>query len=76
MAKQQKDNSEGDTCYLENICVDNPKRTLSKLNLISMHRVLSTSAIFVCYGSKPDSHFALNLREFGVARPEELEVNQ
>ena len=31
---------------------------------------------FVCYGSKPGSHFARNLREFGVARSEELEVNQ
>ena len=31
---------------------------------------------FVCYGSKPGSHFALNLREFGVAGSEELEVNQ
>ena len=31
---------------------------------------------FVCYGSKPGSHFARNLHEFGVARSEELEVNQ
>ena len=31
---------------------------------------------FVCYGSKPGSHFARNLREIGVARSEELEVNQ
>ena len=34
---------------------------------------------FVCYGSKPETHFvdfARDLREFGVARPEELEVNQ
>ena len=31
---------------------------------------------FVCYGNKPGRHFARNLREFGVARLEELEVNQ
>ena len=31
---------------------------------------------FDCYGSKPESHFARNLREFSVARSEELEVNQ
>ena len=31
---------------------------------------------FVCYGSKPESHFACNLREFGVARSAKLEVNQ
>ena len=31
---------------------------------------------FVCCGSKPGSHFARNFREFGVARSEELEVNQ
>ena len=31
---------------------------------------------FVYYGSKPGGHFARNLREFGVARSEELEVNQ
>ena len=31
---------------------------------------------FVCYGSEPGSHFARNLREFGVARSEEQEVNQ
>ena len=31
---------------------------------------------FVCYGSKRGSHFACNLGEFGVARSEELEVNQ
>ena len=30
----------------------------------------------VWYGSKPGSNFARNLREFGVARSEELEVNQ
>ena len=30
---------------------------------------------FVCYGSKPGSHFDCNFREFGVARSEELEVN-
>ena len=28
------------------------------------------------YGSKPGRHFARNLREFGVARSEELKVNQ
>ena len=32
-------------------------------------------SLFV-YGSKPGRHFARNLREFGVARSEELEVNQ
>ena len=31
---------------------------------------------FLCYGSKPGRHFARNLREFAVARSEELEVNQ
>ena len=31
---------------------------------------------FVFYGSKPGSQFARNLREFGVARSEELGVNQ
>ena len=31
---------------------------------------------FVCYGSKAGNHFARNLREFGVARSEELEVSQ
>ena len=31
---------------------------------------------FVCYGIKPGSHFARNLRTFGVACSEELEVNQ
>ena len=30
---------------------------------------------FVCYGSKPGRHFVHNLREFGVACLEELEVN-
>ena len=28
------------------------------------------------YGSKPRNHFARNLREFVVARSQELEVNQ
>ena len=32
-------------------------------------------SLFV-YGSKQGSHFARNLREFGVARLEKLEVNQ
>ena len=32
-------------------------------------------SLFV-YGSKPGRHFARNLREFGVARSEVLEVNQ
>ena len=32
---------------------------------------------FVCYSTKPGSRFArINLREFGVARSEEPEVNQ
>ena len=31
---------------------------------------------FVCYGSKPGSHLACNLGKFGIARSEELEVNQ
>ena len=31
---------------------------------------------FVCCGNKPKSHFALKLSKFGVARSEELEVNQ
>ena len=31
---------------------------------------------FVCYGSKLGNHFAHNLREFGVACSEKLEVNQ
>ena len=33
MEKQQEDNSEGDICYLENICgAGQTKRTLSKMN--------------------------------------------
>ena len=31
---------------------------------------------FFFYGSKPGDHFARNLREFGVARSQELEMNQ
>ena len=31
---------------------------------------------FFFYGSKPENHFARNLREFGVARSQELGVNQ
>ena len=44
-------------------------------NITTNHAITNTN-FFVCYGRKEGSHFARNLREFGVARSKKLEVNQ
>ena len=54
-----------------------PIRTSSPSSCISETACLISCEISLfVYGSKPGRHFARILREFGVARSEELEVNQ
>ena len=55
-----------------------PNRLLSPFLCISRTAclIIWEISLFVTYGSKPGSHFARNLREFGVARSEEQEANQ
>ena len=54
----------------------------SKPNFVTLFMYFGNSLLdqlrnfLVYYGNKPGKHFARNLREFGVARSEELEVNQ
>ena len=56
--------------------------TTSKPNFVTFFVYFGNSLFdylwnfFVCYGIKTGSHFARNLRKFGVACSEELEVNQ
>ena len=54
-----------------------PIRTSSPSSCISETACLISCEISLfVHGSKPGKHFARNLPEFGVARSEELEVNQ
>ena len=54
-----------------------PNRISSPSSCISGKACLIMCEVFFCfYGSKPGNHFARNLREFGVARSQELGVNQ
>ena len=58
------------------------KAKASKPNFVTFFMYFGNSLLdylwhfFVCYRSEPGNHFAWNLREFGIARLEELEVNQ
>ena len=53
-----------------------PNRTSSPSSCISGTACLINCEISFFLRQKPGRHFARNLREFGVARSEELEVNQ